>query len=668
MGMGMTSPEGKRSDGYSSKNSRQQLQMRDASPDMSQGKTSKLSKQAGLLQEYHAPPPPLKCTKCEETKANFDETKKKFFTEIEHLRRGLKKLIETVRPFMPAANLRRLMEELQLDVRYLTTPEPGEGGPIPQVAAEDDPLVKNLRRRIAELEAIVHDQKHEIRDLENELRKAYELLAKAGIQAEVPASRGRGKAGARPEAKEIQTDPWHPGKRETEVVETGYAEAGTRERKAKEAREKEEKGPRKKKAPGEPEDSSDEEEVVDPVTGKKKFVRRAEKESESKPGRTVIHQDGIDPKEYERLKAELELLKMKLKAAERQLEELEALKKENAELKRRLAEQEKLIAELQAKIAELEGRPQGEGGVRYLVQKGDSAQPEAVEGKKKKKADAKEEGGGRSGGGGLTSKERAKFGGPVQMKEGKKATIPKEQKEAEKAAKKAEAEARGEVYESESSEEEEESSESEASVVMVDACVGNGPGRGMADEPIRIRGRNPQQPEELNSTGRIFDRHLTKQPDLFGGSGGLSNTLPHSEIMARTVPGGLRCRSRGATAFSGGAATTGVSLAASSPATWSSKSTPDFHSLRKGSKTWQEAEPYLMQVWDQKPTSFNKPVKRELMRLGALSPVTTLRRGADLSGLVSPTLDGSPLPSNMERTLTVHRELISSPKHDVGCG
>lgn len=72
---------------------------------------------------------------------------------------------------MPANVLRALKESLQLDVRYLTKPEEGEGGPLPPApvveVVDQSELIEKLRRQIAELEKEILDQKYTIQDRES---------------------------------------------------------------------------------------------------------------------------------------------------------------------------------------------------------------------------------------------------------------------------------------------------------------------------------------------------------------------------------------------------------------------------------------------------------------------------------------------------------------------
>ncbi|CAJ1395526.1 unnamed protein product [Effrenium voratum] len=106
--------------------------------------------------------------------------------------------------------------QLQLDVRYLTRPEDGEGGPLPPVPTLDvvdqSELIEKLRRKIAEQETEIKEQNFTIQDLEEELKKALEALRLAGLQVASP-TRTRPKREP-PAAKECQTDPWFPPARE----------------------------------------------------------------------------------------------------------------------------------------------------------------------------------------------------------------------------------------------------------------------------------------------------------------------------------------------------------------------------------------------------------------------------------------------------------------------
>ncbi|CAE7219872.1 UBP19, partial [Symbiodinium pilosum] len=527
---------------------------------------AQLEAQGEVLEEPESP----KCRKCDELEAKHAEESSKFFKEIEHLRRALTKMLDAAAMHMPAVFLRSLKEQLQLDVRYLTKPEKGEGGPLPPVPVTDivdqTELIESLRRRIAELEKENGIQKRTIRDLEEELRKAQEALRAAGAPVSSPLRKRQ-----LPASKECQTDPWAPfPQKGPEVVQPG--EARVQQVQQVEPVHK----PKKKKGPAVEAESSSSEEEVDPVSTKP--VKRKVKKEEGEVIR-VVDNDAI-----KRLQAELELLKMKLAAAERELAKMEGLKEEIERLKKLLAERDARIAELEEELRKLKEKPK----------------PTKSEGKKEAKKPTqvvKEE---------PEKKKEKKYKqdpGPTQR--GPTVTASQEVPKEEDAP--PPVEVHEEPAEVSSESEEESVEEPPPPKEFEDKCVGNGPGRGLQDEPIVCKGRGlMKQDEELNKTGRCYELNLVEQPKL-----GLSNsaslaTLDLDGSAVRTAGKGAR----GVGVYSGGSTLLGGVQFASS---WGSKSG------RVLANTW-DAEPYLAQVWEQHPKGHKTPVKRELIKLGAISP------------------------------------------------
>jgi len=573
-----------------------------------------------VMQEVIDGPPP-RCTKCEEVEAKHKEDSEKFFKEIEHLRRGMHKLVDAGRAFMPPSTLRALQESLQLDVRYFTTPAAGEGGPLPPLPVQEDQsaLIEKLRARIAEQDDKMDEQERLITELERELKKALDALRAAGVQVPSAPIKRQRKEG--PKSVEIQTDPWAPPRPQ----DHGVFDAGSDSDDPVTGKKKVKKGPadeKEKRARGPrgdgPEDDPRQVSAAPGQQAVQKVFQRGGGEGET----TVVH-TGADPEELRRLQAELELLKMKLAAAERQLKEIDALKAEIEELKRLLAAKEAELAALRAQVAKLQALLESRGG--------GGKNDEASAAKQKKQAEDTEK------------KKKKKASGAVETTGGKKGTVLKPDEEKPEKRKlvtdDGEVEAEGEEEE----ESEDEDSESEEEKVMVDVCVGNGPGKGLQDEPIRARGRGMFKEEDpMNKTGKVYDRQLTSQPAL-----GLTNTVDFTastppEGMARSLPsrGHVKSRGLGAGVYSGGSVVGGVQFATS----WSSKSTGN---LFNPASTWAEAEPYLEQVWETNPKGHRMPVKRELVKLGALTPQ---QKQADPMARTLPSLSTSASPDSSPKS------------------
>mmetsp|Transcript_7324 Transcript_7324/g.16880 ORF Transcript_7324/g.16880 Transcript_7324/m.16880 type:complete len:521 (+) Transcript_7324:411-1973(+) len=481
-------------------------------------------------------------------------------------------MLDAAAMHMPAVFLRSLKEQLQLDVRYLTRPEKGEGGPLPPVpvseVVDQSELIESLRRRIAELEKENGQQKYTIRDLEEKLREALEALRAAGAPVTSPIRKRE-----LPSTKECQTDPWAPfPTKGPEVVQQGAPPAQVVQQVDPGVKPKRPKKPGPAAADTE---SSDEEVQVE----SKKPAKRAAKKSE---GETV--RDNTDYEAIRRLQAELDLLKMKLAAAEKELAKMEGLKEEIERLKKLLAERDARIAELEEELRKLkEMKPKAEKNEG----KKETKKPTQVSSEEPKK------------------KEKKYKQDPAPIEKGPTAPSGEGPKQEEKEQI---VEIREEPAEVVSEPEEESEEEPPPPKVFEDKCVGNGPGRGLQDEPLVCKGRALQKDEELNKTGRCYELNLVEQPKLGLSNAGNVATIDLDGSLARTAGQG----GRGPGVYSGGSGMLGGVQFASS---WASKSTG-----RLLANTWTDPEPYLTQVWEQHPRGHKTPVKRELIKLGAISP------------------------------------------------
>ncbi|CAE7895558.1 DESI2 [Symbiodinium microadriaticum] len=168
--------------------------------------------------------------------------------------------------------------------------------------------------------------------------------------------------------------------------------------------------------------------------------------------------------------------------------------------------------------------------------------------------------------------------------------------------------------------------------VFEDKCVGNGPGKGLQDEPIVCKGRGLQKTDEdLNKTGRCYELNLVEQPKLGLMNSGSLATIDLDGSLARTGKGG---RAGGAGVYSGGSTLLGGVQFASS---WGSKSagrllvpSPALEGVFGTCK-----------VWEQHPKGHKAPVKQGASSSSLEQSLHTKR--ADLVSLVllQKTEDGS---------------------------
>lgn len=183
--------------------------------------------------------------------------------------------------------------------------------------------------------------------------------------------------------------------------------------------------------------------------------------------------------------------------------------------------------------------------------------------------------------------------------------------------------------ENDDEEEEEEQEKKE----MVDQCTGNGPGPGMEQEPLKVRGHSPRPWEELNKHGRCFSRQLRSEPSLLAGD---LDRLPSPLVDSVKEKGRKDPLAQ----------------------TWGGKS---FRSTTPASKhglaeSWgDDPEPYLLQVWEHRKRG-SKPAKVELLSLGATAPH---KNAARAFGGLAQTMPQQPSGS-------FKRLLVSTPTSSPG--
>lgn len=538
------------------------------------------------------------CTKCEDEKKKYEENQRKTFLEIEHVRRGLDKLVEVCSGYMTTTALHQLMDKLQLGVRYITMPDPKDleqkklvGRPERPQHGGDSGLVESLKTKIANLE-----------DLVAELKAAHARLKQ---QLETEKDNRPMPVGCRSSlsptdismVKKVdavtQTKPWE--------APHAVAEGDRRQRVgSKEVEEREQADPRRG-GPRDPEAKDRKQPRAGAAGGE---GGQGGPDDDDWPERFEALQ-----RKFKQLQAEYDLLELKLKAAEKARGSLEARLKElekqlkgsedeAAKLRRKLDENQAAVDTLEknapAAAAELSARPlpeapaptAGKAGGKAAAA-GASGQAEVKKRKKgpdidvaqqkgiQKRAHVHDLGGGAPAGGLDGSTEASGRGEPQE---------PNEKESQESAAEESEPE-------------------------MVDKCVGNGPGHYRGD-PIRCRGRRaPGLPKEMNSDGRCYARLVRSVPDL--ASAGESVCGPPQLTKALT------------------SATTLTKAAAG--------------------RRWvvDEPEPYLLEVWERQPKGHRAPPERELRVLGALGPPPP--RCGSAARLASVSVGGRPgtLPASL---------------------
>jgi len=578
----------------------------------------------GRVIERERPASP--CTKCDGLRKIMQEEKKKYLLETEHLRRGLEKLVEACTPVMSASQMANLMHQLQLDVRYLTksAEEEGEGspkhnrGPAVFGGGGGESQIDKLNRKINMLME------------ENE-----KLLAQLGEVSSGGGGAGANGKGGRGGAKlktgtdrEMQTDPMEFGgsKNNSSVDRDGGGKAG----KKKKARKADGGGGGTRKAGGgggADSDSSSEESSEDPVTGQRR--PRPKKTHDSGGGRapkaTAGHPGhagggggdgggGGPPVNHEKLAAlerqlaqitaEKDLLEMKLKSAEKgkvSLEDrLKALEKqmrdrdgEVSRLEQRIKDGENLVSILEGQLANAGAAPAGtasptKGGAatgqaatKSGVKKAPKGGPDIpVAGKKgitKRNPNGSAAGGGGEGG----------TGGGGDGAEGEGA-----------------AENGEDAAEDAAEDEDEEGSEGPK---MVDACVGNGPGPGLADDPIRCRGHKaPGVPRELNKNNRVYEHRLREFEKLssMGETLCASTSMPSMDITTKPGASQLSTTAKGASRSLGEGSM--------------SRELPSAATMQM-SAAGVAAEPYLMRLLEKRSKGQTAPAPYDL-QLGNLSP------------------------------------------------
>lgn len=116
-----------------------------------------------------------KCQKCVQRKEKHENDRKKYFLEVEHLRRGIQKVLDVCASSMPVAKFQQIQESLQLDVHFFSTP--GEmvkpASPVHENSMQTEAIgsdeLNKLQGRFARLEQEFETLETENMHLQSEL-------------------------------------------------------------------------------------------------------------------------------------------------------------------------------------------------------------------------------------------------------------------------------------------------------------------------------------------------------------------------------------------------------------------------------------------------------------------------------------------------------------------
>eukprot|EP00928_Gymnodinium_smaydae_P070143 TRINITY_DN54066_c0_g1_i1.p1 TRINITY_DN54066_c0_g1~~TRINITY_DN54066_c0_g1_i1.p1 ORF type:complete len:648 (+),score=181.05 TRINITY_DN54066_c0_g1_i1:129-1946(+) len=494
--------------------------------------------------------------------------KKNFFFELEHYRRGVTKALEQLSHYMSAGAFHAFKMSLQLDVRFLSEHQAEKeisghgGGPTISTSglgAFNDPgSPKDYSRIIKKLEEQLAEAEREIKRLQTELRKKQF----GGVGA--PGASGGG--ALKPTRNtEMQTMPMEDNGGGFRFDGGGGADR--------------DEDPRKKKAkghggPGGAGGGSHDDDDDDGPGGAGR---------KGKKGKGGAGDDGGDNSaEIDRLTAERDRerrLRRELEAKVKELEELiSSLRKQIRDLEEANSAKFSEIEKLKARIAALEDALSRAGVNPATVVAAETGKKGAGGGggaggdddeAKKKKAKKSPSARRSSTSGGSGPDGGRERGG------GRGGQRPSQDAEALAAAAAALA--------------------AKMAVETADACVGNGPGYGLQDEPVQCKAKALRPPEELNTSGKVYVTRVRTEPELGSLMGATLKSLSTSSLGSAKTP--LLPKKK--------------QLVSSS--SWNS-------STRFGSPSAKQAEPYLYDVWERFPTLHSSPSRTELIKLGATAP------------------------------------------------
>lgn len=571
------------------------------------------------------------CTKCEDLQKKHAENKRLALMETEHLRRGLEKVMERCALYMSGPKVQEMVDNLQLDVRYMTKePELPEGtkikdGRLAQKAnfssAGDGGLVEKLKKQIAMLEDDVSALKTKIGHRGDDgpsaplaggggkrgltVVAAVKTFATAITQTNPVKFDSGGAAPAKEESSPGKEGKEKTGAPRNELANKKVAKKHLQDDSSSSDEDSPSRGPGQRDEGGE-------------VSAKKARKPRGPKEAlgsavDDGEAEELREKLAALQRDFNKAQSEKDLLEMKLKSAERATAKAESRTKElDAEsackdveienLKKKIADAQKLTEALEKKIRDLSGAANPQEEIGKASGGGGSISPQDTSSPKKKKkkgpdiqvkekkgivkrqlrTDAPEDG---SGGG-------ADVGSIGEGKEGAAA-------------------AGGEEAEEVASEDEDDE---DSGPKMVDQCIGPGPGPGLGDDPVRCVGhRAPGLPRALNPSTKCYMREVRSVPFLVATASAASPSSPSSPptdagvgatpmarsaaaLSASTPSPVARCLDFGATHEPGNTSKQWHQPLDAGLARSPAAKTLMSHTGRPG-----DPEPYLLQLWSQRP-------------------------------------------------------------------
>jgi len=630
------------------------------------------------------------CQKCAGVQEKAAKDKKKYFLEVEHLRRGITKCLDHLASTMTAGNLEALKNSLQLDVHFFSGPDGEENNQEGQKEKELKPIQVNAsglqakQEELDRMEKVVAKLEEEINALEKENARLQKEVALAEIaarrastaktlhvQSQTDAGMGPGQIPGRP-------DGGGPG------GGGGVAGGGASpwDSPAYGGQQNGNYHPRPGEVPGNGSGGGAGPSVPG---GSGHYGGTGSGVAGQGPHGNAATSGGIDSShlaEMERLKQELEKTKRKLRGAERELRRrsdgaggAEDGQQSGGEDGASGAGDNVATQEGSAAVAGKDRRgsaaAQGSsstGGKRGTQSYGDSG------------------GGGASASGGTSS---SSGGGKSKSTRGKGDTYSGSGTTTGAAGIGGGRRADGTAA-SGDADSPEGAADGEQEVTLLgarvapetaDKCVGNGPGPGLAEEPVRCSGKKIAPPKEMNKAGITFARRLRSQPTIAGLTASLSSFEGLMESLdANDDSNAVRRAARTAGASTASAAIEAFHELGAASKTWpgipsahaasgefgsihsrasasglpasgecgrlprsastsglpvagefggiSRSTTSSLAALPAGRATLastqplnRSAEPYLMHVWEQKKPLQRAKIAQELEKLGAMTPL-----------------------------------------------
>jgi len=510
------------------------------------------------------------CQRCGDFEEKFKRDRKKFFTETEHVRRGVEKALEQLSTLMPSKAFQVFKDSLQLDVRFYTAhgddaEEPHDEDERPEALSSSMSGGFLSREQHAKVLSRMARLEEEIERLEreNQILKDQSKTRAGGLDTV-------GTSSKRHEASAQTTEVFQSSSVPRSIA--GNAAGG----------------------------------VASSPASTWNPQAFSQTQANSQPSAGI---SGIDKNELQRLMDELNLQKLRTSAAESKLKNAEDLKARELKDLRELHEKEmrerdiaaldlrRQLEEQQARLAKLENdAAQGTSGLP-------GAQQAAQEVKRAHRSN-------------VTSPRDSRS---AAARTGRRRELPSDPQ--------------GARHSTEASDDE----STRDRPVLVDACVGNGPGPGLSQEPVKCRGKSAKALAEINKTGRSYLSQVRSEP-RFATMGAVAGSVP--SVTKSQAPRPV--------------------VKAESTATlhWSLPGRPGAFALACS----KEAEPYLLNVWEQRPQGHRKPSKLELIKLGATVPENN---GSEAAAAEAAHAEGSYGPPNADGNV-LSAPAVSSAKRKAG--